>query len=236
MKICVYVAALLMLTGCVTTSNTAKRGCRGNRCAARREAAVPACQPLVGRAAPAFTAACVTPENELSELSLANYRGRYVFLVFYPGDFTFVCPTELLALNEKRAEFVKRECDIIGMSVDSEHVHLAWKLAPDEQGGLGNLGYPLVSDNSKEIARKYGVLLDGKVALRGWFLIDRKGIVRHQLVNDLSHGRSVSEARRVLDAVRFTDTHQKVCPADWEEGDESLEPTRGGIINFLRSH
>jgi len=223
----------LLATGCVATLPRSPRACRGSQCGSQREA--PACQPLVARQAPAFTAPCVTPENELSELTLDTYRGRYVLLVFYPGDFTFVCPTELLALNEKRAEFAKRDCDIIGVSVDSEHVHLAWKLASDEQGGVGNLGYPLVADPSRELATTYGVLHDGKVALRAWFLIDRKGIVRHQLVNDLSHGRSVSEALRVLDAVHFTDTHQNVCPANWEEGDETFEPSRKGIVEFLRS-
>ena len=192
--------------------------------------------PLVTKPAPDFTAKAVMPDNQIADLTLSDYKGRYVILFFYPLDFTFVCPTEILAFNKKLDEFRKRDCVIIGVSVDSEFSHLAWKNTPVKMGGIGDIKYPLVSDITKNIARSYGVLIDESVALRGLFLIDREGIVRHQVVNDLPLGRSEDEALRVLDALIFTEKYGEVCPANWHPGDEAIVPTPEGISNFLSKH
>jgi peroxiredoxin 2/4 len=188
---------------------------------------------LVTQQAPDFTAQAVMPSNAFADLTLSSYRGRYVVLFFYPLDFTFVCPSEILAFDRKLAEFKKRNCEVIGVSVDSQYTHLAWKSTPLREGGLGEVQFPLVSDLKKDIARAYGVLLDEAVALRGLFLIDRDGIVRHQLVNDLPLGRSVDEALRILDALQFFETYGDVCPADWHPGEEAIKPTREGISEYL---
>jgi len=167
------------------------------------------------------------------EFSLSALRGRYVILFFYPLDITFVCPTEILAFNEVLDEFRSRDAEVVGVSVDSPYSHLAWKRTAPENGGIGPIRYPLVSDLKKEIARAYGVLLDEEVALRGLFLIDREGIVRHAVVNDLALGRSVPEALRVLDALRHHERHGEVCPANWHEGDASMNPSQDGVVDYL---
>jgi peroxiredoxin (alkyl hydroperoxide reductase subunit C) len=156
-----------------------------------------------------------------------------VLLFFYPLDFTFVCPSEIIAFDRKLEEFKGRNCEVIGISVDSIYTHLAWKGTPLKAGGLGTIRFPLVADLKKDVARAYGVLLDEAVALRGLFLIDRKGIVRHQLVNDLPLGRSVDEALRMLDALQFFEAHGDVCPADWHPGEEAMRPTREGVAAYL---
>jgi peroxiredoxin 2/4 len=188
---------------------------------------------LVTQQAPDFTAQAVMPNNAFADLTLSSYRGKYVILFFYPLDFTFVCPSEILAFDRKLAEFKKRNCDVIGVSVDSQYTHLAWKSTPLREGGLGDVQFPLVSDLKKEIARAYGVLLDEAIALRGLFLIDKDGIVRHELVNDLPLGRSVDEALRMLDALQFFETYGDVCPADWHPGEEAIKPTHEGISEYL---
>lgn len=189
---------------------------------------------LVGHPAPDFKANVVMPNNEIVETSLADLRqDKYAIVFFYPLDFTFVCPSEIIAFDAKLDEFKKRDCAIIGVSVDSQYTHWAWKNTPVEKGGIGNIQYPLVADLSKDIARQYGVLHGNAVALRGLFLIDRKGVVRHALVNDLPLGRSVDEAIRVLDALQFTDTHGEVCPANWKQGAEGMKATQAGVADYL---
>ena len=192
---------------------------------------------IVTQQAPDFTAQAVFAENTISELKLSSFRGKYVALFFYPLDFTFVCPSEIIAFDDKLEAFQKRGCEVIGVSVDSQFSHHAWKNTPRTKGGLGQVRFPLVADINKTIARDYGVLLEGAgVALRGLFLIDKTGIVRHELVNDLPLGRNVDEAIRILDALQFTEEHGEVCPANWKPGDEAMKPTADGVANWLGKH
>lgn len=189
---------------------------------------------LVSREAPDFAAQAVMPDNSFSELKLSSYRGKYVILFFYPLDFTFVCPSEIIAFDKALSDFQKKNCEIIGVSVDSQYTHLAWKNTPRDQGGIGQVQYPLVADLSKSISEDYGILSVGSVALRGLFLIDKDGIVRHSVINDLSLGRSVDEAMRMLDALQYTEKHGEVCPANWHEGDEAMKPTSEGVVSYLK--
>jgi len=189
---------------------------------------------LVTREAPDFKAVAVMPDNRFDEsFTLSSLRGRNVVLFFYPLDFTFVCPSEIIAFDRALEEFRKRDTEIVAVSVDSQYTHLAWKKTPVEQGGIGPIRYPLVSDLSKRIARDYGVLVHDEVALRGLFLIDRQGVVRHAVVNDLALGRSVDEALRMVDALRFHEERGEVCPADWREGREAMRPTSEGVVDYL---
>jgi peroxiredoxin 2/4 len=191
---------------------------------------------LVTKQAPDFTAQAVLPDNLFAELKLSSYRGQYVVLFFYPLDFTFVCPSEIIAFDAALAKFQERNAQVIGCSVDSHFTHLAWKNTPRKQGGIGPIRYPLVADLNKQIARDYGVLLDGGIALRGLFLIDKAGVVRHALINDLPIGRSVDEAIRVLDALQFHEEHGDVCPANWHKGEEAMKPTADGVASYLAKH
>ncbi|UCG32450.1 MAG: peroxiredoxin [Phycisphaerales bacterium] len=191
---------------------------------------------LVTKEAPDFKAKAVMPDNEFAELSLSQYRGKYVVLFFYPLDFTFVCPSEIIAFDKALGQFKERNAEVIGISVDSHFTHLAWKNTPRDKGGIGNVQYPIVSDITKDIARSYGVLFNGSVALRGLFLIDKEGIVRHALINDLPLGRDVDEALRVLDALQFTEKHGEVCPANWRQGEEAMKPTTEGVASYLAKH
>jgi len=191
---------------------------------------------LVTQEAPDFTAQAVMPDNTFGELTLSKYRGKYVMLFFYPLDFTFVCPSEILAFNKRLAEFKERNCEVISVSVDSKFTHLAWKNTPVEDGGIGNVQFPMVEDLSKSITRSYGILLKDEVALRGLFLIDPKGVVRHTIINDLPLGRSVVEALRMLDALQFHETHGDVCPANWQEGEEAMKPSKEGVAAYLKKH
>jgi len=191
---------------------------------------------LVTKEAPDFTAQAVMPDNSFAELKLSSYRGKYVVLFFYPLDFTFVCPSEIVAFDAAIEKFAERNAQVIGASVDSHYTHLAWKNTPRKQGGIGPIRYPLVADLDKNIARSFGVLLDSGVALRGLFLIDRQGVVRHALINDLPIGRSVDEALRVLDALRFHEEHGDVCPANWHAGQEAMKPTADGVASYLAKH
>ncbi len=188
---------------------------------------------LVTQEAPDFTAQTVMPDNSIEELTLSSLRGKYVVLFFYPLDFTFVCPSEIIAFDKKLAEFKSRNAEVVGVSVDSQYTHYAWRQTPPEKGGIGEIGYPLVADLSKSISADYGVLFDGTVALRGLFLIDKEGVMRHQLVNDLPLGRNVDEAIRVLDALQFTEEHGDVCPANWKQGEEAMKPTSDGVAEYL---
>jgi peroxiredoxin (alkyl hydroperoxide reductase subunit C) len=192
---------------------------------------------LVTKPAPDFTATAVLADNSFEDdFKLSSLRGKYVILFFYPLDFTFVCPTEILAFDEALEDFHSRDAEIVGVSVDSHFTHAAWKRAPVDDGGIGPIRYPLVADLSKNIARSYGVLLDDEVALRGLFLIDREGIIRHALVNDLPLGRNVNEALRLLDALRFHELRGDVCPANWNEGDEGIEESQDGIVDYLSKY
>jgi peroxiredoxin 2/4 len=192
---------------------------------------------LVTQEAPDFTAQAVMPDNSFGELTLSKFRNKYVVLFFYPLDFTFVCPSEILAFNKRLAEFKEKNCEVIGVSVDSKFTHLAWKKTSVEDGGIGNVQYPLVEDLNKNIARSYGILLNNEVALRGLFLIDTRGFVRHSVINDLPLGRSVGEALRMLDALQFVETHGgEVCPANWQEGQESMKASPAGVAEYLKKH
>ena len=179
---------------------------------------------LVTQAAPDFTAQAVMPGGEFKEVSLSDYRGKYVLLFFWPLDFTFVCPTEIIAFSDMASAFEALNVQVLGVSVDSHYTHLAWTQVAREQGGIGKTEYPLVSDLSKQISRDYDVLLDNGVALRGLFLIDKDGMVRHQVVNDLPLGRSVGEALRMVQALQHFEQHGEVCPANWQEGGRTIKP------------
>jgi len=191
---------------------------------------------LVTREAPDFTAQAVMPDNSFAELKLSSYRGKYVVLFFYPLDFTFVCPSEIIAFDKAVGQFKEKNAEVIGVSVDSHFTHLAWKNTPRDKGGIGQVQYPLVADLAKKISQEYGVLLEGGVALRGLFLIDKEGVVRHALVNDLPLGRNVDEALRVLDALQYTEEHGEVCPANWRDGEAAMKPTAEGVADYLAKH
>lgn len=191
---------------------------------------------LVTKEAPDFTAQAVMPDNSFADLKLSSYRGKYVVLFFYPLDFTFVCPSEIIAFDRELSKFKEKGAEVIGVSVDSHYTHLAWKETPVSKGGIGKIEYPLVSDLNKNISRDYGVLVDDSVALRGLFLIDKEGIVRHSVVNDLSLGRSTTEALRMLSALKFTEEFGEVCPANWHEGEDAMKPTAEGVAKYLSEH
>jgi peroxiredoxin (alkyl hydroperoxide reductase subunit C) len=191
---------------------------------------------LVTKPAPDFKAQAVMPDNSFADLRLSDYRGRYVILFFYPLDFTFVCPSEIIAFNKALPRFQQKGAEIIGVSVDSHFTHWAWKNTEPKQGGIGQIDYPLVADLSKSIARDYGVLVNDTVALRGLFLIDKEGLIRHAVINDLPLGRNVDEALRMLDALQFTEKYGDVCPANWHAGDEAMKPTSDGVAEYLARH
>ena len=192
---------------------------------------------LVTKEAPDFTAQAVMPDNTIKEdFSLSALRGKHVVLFFYPLDFTFVCPTEIIAFNRKLDEFKKRGVEVVGVSVDSQFSHFAWKNTKPEDGGIGDIQFPLVADLSKNIARNYGILFGEEVALRGLFLIDKEGIVRHCVINDLPLGRSVDETIRMVDALQFFEENGEVCPANWHKGEDGMDPSVGGVADYLAKH
>jgi peroxiredoxin (alkyl hydroperoxide reductase subunit C) len=191
---------------------------------------------LVTKHAPDFTAQAVMADDSFRELKLSDYRGKYVILFFYPLDFTFVCPSEILAFNKELATFKSKDCEVLGVSVDSHFTHWAWRQTDIDKGGIGKIQYPLVSDLNKNISRDYGILVDDSVALRGLFLIDKDGVVRHEIVNDLSLGRSVDEALRMLDALQYTEKYGEVCPANWHEGEDAMKADADGVAEYLAKH
>ncbi len=193
---------------------------------------------LVTKPAPTFQAKAVMPDNSFKDdFKLEDYRGKYVVLFFWPLDFTFVCPTEILEFNHKLPEFEKRGVQVIGVSTDSHFSHLAWKNVPVEDGGIGNIQFPMVADFSKQISRDYGVLLEeAGVALRGSFLIDKEGNIQHMVVNNLDLGRNIDEMIRMVDALQFTEEHGEVCPANWHAGEEAMKPSVDGVKEFLSKH
>ncbi|MBL6664479.1 MAG: peroxiredoxin [Rickettsiales bacterium] len=193
---------------------------------------------LVGKKAPDFTTAAVMPNNEINEeFNLHSYlNGKIGVLFFYPLDFTFVCPSEIIAFSNRLKEFQDRDAKVIGVSVDSKFSHLAWKNTAINDGGIGQIQYPLVADLSKSIARDYDVLLGEEVAFRGTFLIDQEGVVRHQLVNDLPLGRNIDEAIRMVDALKFFQENGEVCPAGWNKGREGMKADKEGVAKYLASN
>ena len=168
------------------------------------------------------------------DFSSEELEGKYWFLVFYPFDFSHVCPTEMLALNERLQEFRDRDCEVVAVSVDSQYSHRAWKQAPVDGGGIGPVQFPMVSDLDKKISRDYGVLFDEAMSLRGTFLVDKKGIVRHATINDLDLGRNVQEMLRTLDAVRHIDETGRLCPANWD-GREGGKKSISGLTRNVQT-
>ena len=176
----------------------------------------------VGQPAPGFTATSVY-DQEFKLIRLADYFGKYVVLFFYPLDFTFVCPTEITAFSDLYNRFAEINTEILGVSVDSEYAHLAWLQTDRDNGGLGDLNYPLVSDLTKSISKSYNVLAEDGKALRGLFIIDKKGIIQHSVVNNLDFGRSIDETLRTLQAIQYVQSHpDEVCPANWKPGDATM--------------
>lgn len=191
---------------------------------------------LVGRQVPDFTAAAVLENGEIiSNFHLTEVlKNKYGLIFFYPLDFTFVCPSELIALNNRMAEFKARNTVVIGVSIDSQFTHSAWRKTPVAEGGIGALNYPLVADVNHQICQAFGVEHPSAfVALRGAFLIDKQGIVRSQIVNDLPLGRNVDELLRLVDALQFHEKHGEVCPAGWTKGSTAIKPTAEGIAQYL---
>jgi len=193
---------------------------------------------LVTNKAPDFTATTVLGNNEIVEdFNLyENFGENGTVLFFYPLDFTFVCPSEIIAFDHRLKEFHDRGINLIGVSVDSQFSHFAWKETPVNKGGIGQIKYPLVADLTKDIAKAYDVLLDGGVALRGSFLIDKDGTVRHAVINDLPLGRNIDEMIRMVDAMLFTNEHGEVCAAGWNKGDEGMKADTEGVAEYLAKH
>jgi peroxiredoxin (alkyl hydroperoxide reductase subunit C) len=193
---------------------------------------------LVGKPAPDFTAAAVLADGTIvDKFTLSEeIKGKYGLVFFYPLDFTFVCPSEILAFHNRIGTFKKLNTVVIGVSVDSHFSHAAWRNMSPDQGGLGPIDFPLVADITKSIARDYDVLVNDAVAFRGTFLIDLEGNVRHQVVNDLPLGRNVDEAIRMVEALQFHEEHGEVCPAGWTKGDEGMKPDAKGVASYLKKH
>lgn len=193
---------------------------------------------LVGKQAPDFTATAVFGNNEIKDYKLSEQiKDRYAVIFFYPLDFTFVCPSELIAFDHRLAEFKQRGVEVIGVSIDSQFTHLAWKNTPVDKGGIGQVQYPLIADIKHEICRAYDVEFGAAgVAFRGSFLIDKNGVVRHQVVNDLPLGRNVDEMLRMVDALQFTEEHGEVCPAGWNKGKAGMKASTAGVAEYLAAH
>jgi len=209
---------------------------------------------LVTKQAPDFKATAVMADNSFKEIRMSDYKGKKVVLFFYPMDFTFVCPTEIIAFDHRLAEFEKRGVQVLGCSIDSKHVHWAWRNTDVNEGGIGNIKYPLIADIDKEVSRKYDVLkgskpafveteegeeettIGGDIALRGSFLIDEEGVVRHSVINDLPLGRNIDEMLRMIDALAFNQKHGEVCPAGWTDGDTGMAETHDDVADYLDKH
>lgn len=206
---------------------------------------------LVTRRAPEFTATAIMPDNTFKNISLADYKGKKVVLFFYPLDFTFVCPTEIIAFDHRLQEFKDRGVEVIGCSVDSKWSHWAYKNTDVNKGGIGNVQYPIIADIDKSVARKFDVLVgsekavvmtedseeettvNGTIALRASFLIDEDGTVRHAVINDLPLGRNIDEMLRMVDALSFYQEHGEVCPAGWQKGDTGMAENQEGVSSYL---
>jgi peroxiredoxin (alkyl hydroperoxide reductase subunit C) len=189
---------------------------------------------LVGKKAPDFTATAVLGNNEMKDITLSDFtKGKYTVLFFYPLDFTFVCPSELIAFDHRLADFKSRNVEVVGVSIDSQFTHLAWKNTPVDKGGIGQVGYALVADIKHEIAKAYDVEAEGGVAFRGSFLIDKSGVVQHQVVNNLPLGRDIDEMLRMVDALQFTEEHGEVDPAGWKKGKKGMTASTEGVAAYL---
>lgn len=192
---------------------------------------------LVTQQAPDFTAVAVMPDGTFKEdFQLSELRGKYVVLFFWPLDFTFVCPSEIIAHNNRIQRFKELGVELVGVSIDSHFTHFAWKQTPVENGGIGNVQFPLVADVKHEIVRAYGVEHPDGVALRGSFLIDKDGIVQHQIVNNLPLGRNVDEMVRLVEALQFTEEHGEVCPAGWQKGQQGMKADAEGVASYLKDN
>jgi len=191
---------------------------------------------LVAKPAPNFTAQAVMPDGSFKEIKLSDYKGKYVILFFYPLDFTFVCPTEIIAFSNSMDEFKKRNAEVLGVSVDSHFSHLAWRNTDRKNGGLGDIAYPLVADLNKKITYDYGVMHEAGIAFRGLFLIDKEGVVQHQVINNLPLGRNIEEALRMVDALQFHENNGEVCPANWKSGEDGMKPDPSGSKTYFDKH
>jgi peroxiredoxin (alkyl hydroperoxide reductase subunit C) len=192
---------------------------------------------LVAKEAPDFVAPAVMPDGVIKEdFKLSDLRGKYVVLFFWPLDFTFVCPTEIIAHNKRMEQFKDRNVEVVGVSIDSQFTHFAWRSTAVNDGGIGAVDFPMVADVKHEITKAYGVEHPGGVAMRASFLIDKQGVVQHQVVNNLPLGRNVDEMVRVVDALQFTEQYGEVCPAGWNKGETGMKPTAEGVAEFLSKH
>lgn len=189
---------------------------------------------LVAKPAPDFTASAVLPDGSIvDDFKLSSLKGKYVVLFFWPLDFTFVCPTEIIAHDHRLAEFEKRGVQVVGVSIDSQYSHYAWRETPVNKGGIGPVKFPMVADVKHEITQAYDVEHPGGIALRASFLIDKDGIVQHQTVNNLPLGRNVDEMLRLVDALQFHEVNGEVCPAGWQKGDKGMKDTAEGVASYL---
>lgn len=193
---------------------------------------------LVAKEAPDFVAPAVMPNGIIEEsFRLCDLRGKYVVLFFWPLDFTFVCPTEIIAHDHRIDQFKERSVAVVGVSIDSQFTHFAWRETPVDKGGIGRIQFPIVADVKHEITRAYGIEHpDAGVAMRASFLIDKEGVVQHQVVNNLPIGRNVDEMLRVVDALQFTEEHGEVCPAGWQKGERGMKPTADGVSDYLETN
>ena len=176
------------------------------------------------------------PDGSFKEIKLSDYKGKYVILFFYPLDFTFVCPTEIIAFSKSMDEFKKRNTEVLGVSIDSHFSHLAWRNTDRKNGGLGDIAYPLVADLNKKITYDYGVMHEAGIAFRGLFLIDKEGVVQHQVINNLPLGRNIDEALRMVDALQFHENNGEVCPANWKSGEDGMKPDPSGSKTYFDKH
>eukprot|EP01053_Blabericola_migrator_P004443 Blabericola_migrator_1__4442@NODE_237_length_10988_cov_176_358575_g201_i0_p4_GENE_NODE_237_length_10988_cov_176_358575_g201_i0NODE_237_length_10988_cov_176_358575_g201_i0_p4_ORF_typecomplete_len237_score53_84AhpCTSA/PF00578_21/5e29Redoxin/PF08534_10/6e181cysPrx_C/PF10417_9/1_2e14SCO1SenC/PF02630_14/0_031SCO1SenC/PF02630_14/7_6e03_NODE_237_length_10988_cov_176_358575_g201_i074784 len=205
---------------------------QGKHCGPRGGRRGPVC--MIGKPAPCIKGQAVMPDGKIQDLSLDDYKGQYVVLFYYPLDFTFVCPSEILAFDRAVDEFKKRNVQLIGCSIDSPFTHHAWRETPINKGGIGQVSFPLLSDLSHDISKRYGCHIEEPaVAVRAVYLIDKEGIVRHITLNDLPLGRNVEEVLRVVDALQYTEAHGEVCPANWKKGDKAMKPSAEGVAEYL---
>ncbi|MHC4458054.1 MAG: redoxin domain-containing protein [Planctomycetota bacterium] len=189
---------------------------------------------LVAKEAPDFTTPAVMPNGGIEDnFKLSDLRGKYVVLFFWPLDFTFVCPTEIIAHDNRIKQFEEKGVAVVGISIDSQYTHFAWRETEVKAGGIGHVNFPIVADITHEITRAYGIEHPDGVAMRASFLIDKEGIVQHQVVNNLPLGRNVDEMLRMVDALQFTEKHGEVCPAGWEKGESGMKPTAEGVADYL---
>ncbi|MCK5849287.1 MAG: peroxiredoxin [Kiritimatiellae bacterium] len=192
---------------------------------------------LVTKEAPDFVAPAVMPNGIIKDdFRLSDLKGKYIMLFFWPLDFTFVCPTEIIAHDKRIEEFKKRGVEVVGVSIDSQFTHFAWRDIPPEKGGIGKVQFPMVADVKHSITQAYGIEHPDGVALRASFLIDKDGIVQHQVVNNLPLGRNIDEMLRIIDALQFTEEHGEVCPAGWRKGEEGMKASTDGVADYLSSH